>query len=40
LVLAKCHAWTGSYATVFYVVAAAVLVLGLAAWFVRLPRQN
>jgi MFS family permease len=39
LVLAKCHAWTGSYVPVFYVVAAAVLVLGLAAWFVPLPRR-
>lgn len=37
LLLAKCHAWTGSYATVFYVVAAVVALLGVAAWFVPLP---
>jgi MFS family permease len=39
LVLAKCHAWTGSYATVFYVVAAVVMLLGIAAWFVPLPQR-
>ncbi|HEX5218692.1 MAG TPA: MFS transporter [Verrucomicrobiae bacterium] len=39
LVLAKCHEWTDSYVTVFYVVATVVLVLGLAAWFVPLPRR-
>ncbi|MGC3960840.1 MAG: MFS transporter [Verrucomicrobiota bacterium] len=38
LVLAKCHAWTGSYATVFYALAAVVMLLGGAAWFVPLPR--
>jgi MFS family permease len=37
LLLAKCHAWTGSYATVFYVLAGVVLLLGLAAWCVRMP---
>jgi len=40
LLLAKCHSWTGSYATVFYIVAALVLVLGLAAWWVPLPRRG
>jgi cyanate permease len=37
LLLAKCHAVTGSYAAVFYVLAAAVAVLGVAAWVVKLP---
>lgn len=40
LLLAKCHAWTSSYATVFYVVAAVVILLGIAAWFVPLPRRR
>jgi MFS family permease len=40
LLLAKCHAWTGSYATVFYVVAAVVMLLGIAAWFVPLPQRT
>lgn len=40
LLLAKCYAWTGSYATVFYVVAAVVALLGVAAWFVPLPRRS
>jgi MFS family permease len=40
LLLAKCHAWTGSYATVFYVVAAVVVVLGITAWFVPMPRRS
>lgn len=38
LLLAKCHAATGSYAMVFYVVAGIVVLLALAAWFVKLPR--
>jgi MFS family permease len=38
LLLAKCHAWTGSYAAVFYSLAGIVCLLGLAAWCVRLPR--
>lgn len=38
LLLAKCHAWTGSYATVFYVLAGVVALTGLAAWFVKSPR--
>jgi MFS family permease len=40
LLLAKCHAWTGSYASVFYVVAAVVMLLGIAAWFVPLPQRT
>lgn len=38
LLLAKCHAVTGSYATVFYVLAVVVSCLALAAWVVKLPR--
>lgn len=37
LLLAKCHTWTGSYASVFYLLAGMVGVLGLAAWVVKLP---
>jgi MFS family permease len=37
LVLAKCQAATGSYAAVFYVVAAAVALLAAAAWAVKVP---
>lgn len=40
LLLAKCHAWTGSYMTVFYIVAAVVMLLGVAAWIVPLPRRS
>jgi MFS family permease len=40
LLLAKCHAWTGSYASVFYVVASVVMLLGIAAWFVPLPQHT
>jgi MFS family permease len=40
LLLAKCHAVTGSYATVFYVLAGVVGLLGLAAWWVKMPRPN
>ena len=39
LLLAQCHAVTGSYAAVFYVLAAVVTVLGLAAWIVKLPAK-
>jgi cyanate permease len=39
LLLAKCHAATGSYAMVFYALAGAVALLALAAWFVRLPAR-
>lgn len=38
LLLAKCHAWTGSYASVFHLLAGVVALAGVAAWFVRLPR--
>ncbi len=38
LLLAKGHAWTGSYATVFYGLAGLVALLGVAAWWVRIPR--
>ncbi|HUR56660.1 MAG TPA: MFS transporter [Opitutaceae bacterium] len=40
LLLAKCQAWTGSYSAIFYVLAACVALLGLAAWRVRLPRAG
>lgn len=37
LLLAQCHALTGSYATVFYMLAGVVTLLALAAWRVKLP---
>jgi MFS family permease len=37
LVLALCVEATGSYAFAFYALAALVLLLGLAAWWVRVP---
>jgi MFS family permease len=40
LLLAKCHAWTGSYVIVFYVLAGVVALTGLGAWRVRMPRQS
>ncbi len=40
LLLAKCHAATGSYATVFHVVAGLVALLAAAAWLVRVPRAE
>jgi MFS family permease len=40
LLLAKCHAWTGSYAAVFYALAAVVMMLGLAAWLVPMPHRT
>jgi MFS family permease len=40
LVLAQCHAWTGSYVAVFYVLATVVVGLGIAAWFVPVPRPE
>lgn len=39
LLLAQCHAATGSYAVVFYALAGVVVLLALAAWFVRLPAR-
>lgn len=38
LLLAGCHALTGSYAAVFFSLAGVVLLLAIAAWLVRLPR--
>jgi MFS family permease len=37
LLLARCQALTGSYSSVFYVLAGFVALLGAAAWIVRLP---
>ncbi|MEW6127603.1 MAG: MFS transporter [Acidobacteriota bacterium] len=37
LLLAKCVTQTGSYAMIFYLLAAIVAVLGLSAWFVAIP---
>lgn len=38
LLLAGCHALTGSYSAVFFSLAGVVLLLAIAAWLVRLPR--
>ena len=40
LLLAQCHAATGSYAVVFYVLAAVVALFALAAWLVKLPQAG
>ncbi len=40
LLLAQCHALTGSYAAVFYVLAGVVALLGVAAWWVRAPQLS
>lgn len=40
LVLAKCHAWTGSYAAIFYSLAGVVALLGFAAWRVRVAQPQ
>jgi hypothetical protein len=37
LLLARCVAWTGSYAAAFYALAAVVALLGVAAMVVPLP---
>lgn len=37
LLLAKCQVWTGSYATIFYILAAVVGLLAAAAWWVKMP---
>jgi hypothetical protein len=37
LLLARCHAITGSYAAVFHIVAGVVTLLALAAWGVKVP---
>lgn len=39
VLLARWHAATGSYATVFYLLAGVVCLLTLAAWFVKLPHH-
>ena len=39
LLLAQCHAVTGSYATVFYTLAGVVVLLAIAAWSVKLLRS-
>jgi MFS family permease len=40
LLLAECVARTGSYAMMFYLLALAVAILALSAWFVPIPRHN
>jgi len=40
LLLAECVTRTGSYAAMFYLLALVVSVLGLSAWFVRLPSER
>jgi MFS family permease len=40
LLLAKCYAWTGSYASVFYLLAGFVVMAALAASLVKLPRTK
>ena len=40
LLLAECVSRTGSYAAMFYVLAVVVLMLGLCAWFVRVPGDS
>jgi MFS family permease len=40
LLLAKCYAWTGSYASVFYTLAAIVAATGFVACVVKLPRPK
>lgn len=40
LLLAQCHAITGSYSSIFYVLAGVVALLGLVAWLVRVPEPR
>ncbi|MEY2879143.1 MAG: hypothetical protein RLZZ15_1523 [Verrucomicrobiota bacterium] len=40
LLLAQCHAITGSYAAVFYALAGVVALLALAAWWVTVPQAK
>lgn len=40
LLLAKCQVWTGSYATIFYLLAGVVGLLALAAGWVKLPEAR
>jgi MFS family permease len=37
IILAECFEITGSYATIFYLLSLVVTVLGICAWFVKLP---
>jgi MFS family permease len=37
IVLAKCLELTGSYAAIFYLLSAIVVILGVFAWFVPIP---
>ncbi len=37
IILAKCLELTGSYAAIFYLLSAIVVILGLSAWFVPIP---
>jgi MFS family permease len=40
LLLAECVTRTGSYATMFYLLALVVLLLAVSAWFVKIPQVN
>jgi MFS family permease len=40
IILAECLERTGSYASIFYLLAAVVVFLGICAWFVRLPAPH
>lgn len=40
LLLAQCHAATGSYATVFYALAVVIALLGFMAWSVKAPESR
>ena len=40
LLLAQCQVWTGSYATIFYILAGVVGLLAVAAWWVKLPEAE
>jgi MFS family permease len=40
IVLAECLALTGSYAAIFYLLSAVVIILGVCAWIVKIPSPN
>jgi MFS family permease len=40
LLLAECVSRTGSYTTMFYLLAVVVLILACSAWFVQVPAEN
>ena len=40
LLFAACHAWTGSYAALFYSLAAVVGLLSLVSWRVKMPGES